>query len=40
MGRKIKTPRFDNGGEYTSKVFKDFCAGARIKRKLTISYNP
>jgi transposase InsO family protein len=23
-GRKIKTPRSDNGGEYTSKDFKDF----------------
>jgi transposase InsO family protein len=38
-GRKIKTLRFDSGGEYTSKAFKDFCAGAGIKRELTIPYN-
>jgi transposase InsO family protein len=39
-GRKIKTLRSDNGGEYTSKAFKDFCAGAGIKRELTVPYNP
>jgi transposase InsO family protein len=32
-GREIKTLRSDNGGEYTSKAFKDFCAGAGIKRE-------
>jgi hypothetical protein len=37
--RKIKTLRYDNGGEYTSKAFKDFCAGAGIKRELTVPYN-
>jgi transposase InsO family protein len=39
-GRKIKTLRSDNGGEYTSKAFKDFCAGVGIKRELTVPYNP
>jgi transposase InsO family protein len=39
-GRKIKTLRSDNGGEYTSKAFKDFCAGAGIKRELMVPYNP
>jgi transposase InsO family protein len=39
-GRKIKTLRSDNGGEYTSKAFKDFCAVAGIKRELTVPYNP
>jgi transposase InsO family protein len=39
-GRKIKTLRSDNGGEYTSKAFKDFCAGVGIKRELTVLYNP
>jgi transposase InsO family protein len=39
-GRKIKTLRSDNGGEYTSKAFKDFCAGAGIKRELIVPYNP
>jgi transposase InsO family protein len=39
-GRKIKTLRSDDEGEYTSKGFKDFCAGAGIKRVLTVLYNP
>jgi transposase InsO family protein len=30
--RKIKVLRSDNGGEYTSKEFKDFCREAVIKR--------
>jgi transposase InsO family protein len=38
--RKIKVLRSDNGGEYTSKGFKDFCGEARIKRELTTPYNP
>jgi transposase InsO family protein len=29
-GEKIKVLRFDNGGEYTSKDFDDFCREARI----------
>jgi transposase InsO family protein len=32
--------RSDNGGKYTSKAFKDFCAGAGIKRESTITYDP
>jgi hypothetical protein len=39
-GRKISTLRSNNGGEYTSKAFKGFCAGVGIKRKLTVPYNP
>jgi transposase InsO family protein len=39
-GKKIKVLRFDNGGEYTSKDFDAFCREARIKRELTIPYNP
>jgi hypothetical protein len=39
-GRKIKSLRSDNGGEYNSKAFKDFCAGVGIKRELTVPYNP
>ena len=30
----------NNGGEYTSNDFKDFCKEARIKREMTVSYNP
>jgi transposase InsO family protein len=40
IGRKIKTLRFDNRGEYTSKAFKDFYAGVGMKRELTVLYNP
>jgi transposase InsO family protein len=37
--RKIKTLRSNNGGEYTSKAFKDLCARTGIKRELTNPYN-
>ena len=39
-GKKIRVLRLDNGGEYTSKEFMDFCAGEDIRRELTIPYNP
>jgi transposase InsO family protein len=39
-GRKIKVLRSDNGGEYTSKEFINFCIEAGIKRELTVPYNP
>jgi transposase InsO family protein len=39
-GKKIKVLRSDNGGEYTSKDFMDFCAGEGIKRELIVPYNP
>jgi transposase InsO family protein len=38
--RKIKIPRSDNGGEYTSKEFVNFCKNVGIKRELTTPYNP
>jgi len=31
--------RSDNGGEYTSRDFNDFCIEAGIKREYTIPYN-
>lgn len=31
--------RPDNGGEYTSNDFKNFCAQEGIKRELTVLYN-
>jgi hypothetical protein len=41
MGKKIKGFfRTDNGGEYTSIDFGDFCKEAGIKRELTVPYNP
>jgi transposase InsO family protein len=39
-GRKIKVLRSDNGGEYTSKEFINFCIEAGIKRELIVPYNP
>jgi transposase InsO family protein len=39
-GKKIKTLRSDNGGEYTSKCFSDFCIEAGIKREYIVPYNP
>jgi hypothetical protein len=38
--RKIKVLRSDNGGEYTSSAFKEFCVDSGVKRDLTVSYNP
>jgi hypothetical protein len=38
--RKIKILRSDNGGEYTSKKFVNYCKDVGIKRELTIPYNP
>jgi hypothetical protein len=38
--RKIKILRSDNGGEYISKEFVNFCKNVGIKRELTTPYNP
>jgi transposase InsO family protein len=38
--RKIKILRSDNGGEYTSKEFVNFCKDAGMKRELTTPDNP
>jgi transposase InsO family protein len=32
--------RSNNGGEYTSRDFSDFCIEARIKREYIVPYNP
>ena len=39
-GRNIKVFGSDNGGEYTGKAFKEFCAKAGIKKELVVPYNP
>ena len=39
-GKKLKALRSDNGGEYISKEFIDFCASKGIKREFTVSYTP
>ena len=38
--KKVKCLRSDNGGEYVSKAFQDFCDTKGIKRELTAPYNP
>jgi hypothetical protein len=38
--RKIKILRSNNGGEYTSKEFINFCRDVEVKRELTTPYNP
>jgi hypothetical protein len=37
---KIDSLRTDNGGEFTSTEFNDYCRNNGIKRKLTNSYTP
>ena len=37
-GNKIKILRTDNGTEYESNEFKDFCREAGIKRETTTAY--
>ena len=39
-GKKVKCLHYDNGGEYVSKAFQDFCDAKGIKRELTAPYNP
>ena len=39
-GKKVKSLRSDNGGEYVSNEFKKFCAEEGIKRELTAPHNP
>lgn len=40
FGRKIRALRSDNGGEYISREFNEFCRIAGIKRELTVPYSP
>ena len=39
-GQRIKAIRTDNGGEYISKAFNDFCKGKGIARQFTAPYTP
>jgi hypothetical protein len=40
FGKRIKVLRSDNGGEYSSTQFIDFCAQHGIKSQMTVPYNP
>ncbi|SCZ96664.1 BZ3500_MvSof-1268-A1-R1_Chr4-4g07530 [Microbotryum saponariae] len=39
-GRRVKTLRSDNGGEYVSTAFNGYCVARGIRRELTIPYTP
>jgi hypothetical protein len=39
-GRRIRVLRLDNGGEYTSNEFMEYCSTEGIKKELTVIYNP
>jgi len=39
-GKKIKVLQSDNGGEYTSHAFNEYCQQEGIKRQLTVPYTP
>jgi hypothetical protein len=40
LGKKVKSLRRDNGGEYISNEFKDFCSREGIRRELIVPHNP
>ena len=39
-GKQVKALRSDNGGEYISGEFKDFCSKEGIRRELIAPHNP
>ena len=39
-GRRVRCLRSDNGGEYKSMEFKDFCTREGIRRHYTMPYGP
>ena len=38
--RRIRALRSDNGEEFESNAFNEFCSNARVCRQLTVPYNP
>ena len=38
--RRIRVLRSDNGGEYTSNEFVEYCVVECIKKDITVPYNP
>ena len=40
LGKQVKALRSDNGGEFISGEFKDFCSAEGIRRELIAPHNP
>ena len=40
LGKQVKALRSDNGGEYISGEFKEFCSKEGIQRELIATHNP
>jgi transposase InsO family protein len=40
LGKQVKSLRSDNGGEYISNEFTDFCSREGIRRELIATHNP
>ena len=40
LGKQVKALWSDNGGEYISNEFKEFCRKERIQRELIVPHNP
>jgi transposase InsO family protein len=38
--KQVKSLRSDNGGEYISNEFKDFCSKEGIRREIIVPHNP
>jgi transposase InsO family protein len=38
--KQVKDLRSDNGGEYVSNEFKDFCGKEGIRKELIVPHNP
>ena len=40
IGKKIRVLRIENGGEYTSNEFMEYCSAEGIKKEHTVPHTP